>query len=141
MHSHNTTKYLQSCDKKKIDPDPRKIQGMTAEEILNLFYESVEYKKNKHGWQFPEELTFFKDTNIHPGFPFLLTFLTSPSIVYETFPFIFFIATQFLFLKLMDKEELKVAGVGEEMIRVSVGLEDTADLVSDLRQALRLSQK
>lgn len=41
----------------------------------------------------------------------------------------------------MDKKELKAAGVGEEMIRVSVGLEDTADLVSDLRQALRLSQK
>ena len=55
-----------------------------------------------------EELTFFKDTNVHPGYPFLLTFLTSPSIVYETFPFIFFIATQFLFLKLMDKEELDI---------------------------------
>ena len=55
-----------------------------------------------------EELTFFKDTDIHPGYPFLLTFLTSPSIVYETFPFIFFIATQFLFLKLMDKEELDI---------------------------------
>jgi|TARA_B110000116_G_scaffold272471_1_gene298049 O-acetylhomoserine (thiol)-lyase len=41
----------------------------------------------------------------------------------------------------MDAEELQAAGVGEEMIRVSVGLEDTADLVSDLRQALRLSQK
>lgn len=55
-----------------------------------------------------EELTFFKDTNVHPGYPFLLTFLNSPSIVYETFPFIFFIATQFLFLKLMDKEELDI---------------------------------
>ena len=55
-----------------------------------------------------EELTFFKDTDIHPGYPFLLTFLTSPSLVYETFPFIFFIATQFLFLKLMDKEELDI---------------------------------
>ena len=55
-----------------------------------------------------EELTFFRDTNVHPGYPFLLTFLTSPSIVYETFPFIFFIATQFLFLKLMDKEELDI---------------------------------
>ena len=55
-----------------------------------------------------EELTFFKDTNIHPSYPFLLTFLTSPSIVYETFPFIFFITTQFLFLKLMDKEELDI---------------------------------
>ncbi len=55
-----------------------------------------------------EELTFFKDADIHPGYPFLLTFLTSPSVVYETFPFIFFIATQFLFLKLMDKEELDI---------------------------------
>ena len=55
-----------------------------------------------------EEISFFKDTDIHPSYPFLLTFLTSPSIVYETFPFIFFIATQFLFLKLMDKEELDI---------------------------------
>ena len=60
LHSFNTHKYLQSCEKKKIDPDPRKIQGMTAEEILNFFYESVEYKKNKYGWQFPEILSFFK---------------------------------------------------------------------------------
>ena len=58
--SNNSLKYLQSCEKKKIDPDPRKIQGMTAEEILNFFYASIHHKKNKYGWQFPENLTFLK---------------------------------------------------------------------------------
>ena len=41
----------------------------------------------------------------------------------------------------MDAASLAAAGVGEEMIRVSVGLEDPADLVDDLSQALRASQK
>ena len=31
--------------------------------------------------------------------------------------------------------------IGEEMIRLSVGLEDAGDLIADLRQALRASQK
>ena len=55
-----------------------------------------------------EEVSFFKDVEINPFYPFLLTVLTSPSVVYETFPFIFFIATQFLFIKLIDKEELDI---------------------------------
>ena len=29
----------------KIDPDPKKILGMTNEEILNIFYENILYKK------------------------------------------------------------------------------------------------
>ncbi|MBI3706954.1 MAG: O-acetylhomoserine aminocarboxypropyltransferase [Proteobacteria bacterium] len=41
----------------------------------------------------------------------------------------------------MDAEALRVAGVGEEMIRLSIGLEDAADLIDDLGQALRASQK
>ncbi len=41
----------------------------------------------------------------------------------------------------MSAEELRAAGVGEEMIRLSVGLEDPDDLIADLRQALRASQK
>ena len=41
----------------------------------------------------------------------------------------------------MDAASLAAAGVGEEMIRVSVGLEDPSDLVDDLSQALRASQK
>ncbi len=41
----------------------------------------------------------------------------------------------------MTAEELKRAGVGEDMIRLSVGLEDADDIIADLRQALRASQK
>jgi O-acetylhomoserine (thiol)-lyase len=41
----------------------------------------------------------------------------------------------------MDAQALLDAGIGEEMIRLSVGLEDAGDLIADLRQALRASQK
>ena len=41
----------------------------------------------------------------------------------------------------MTAEQLEAAGVGADMIRLSVGLEDPADIVEDLRQALRASQK
>ena len=41
----------------------------------------------------------------------------------------------------MDAQALADAGIGEEMIRLSVGLEDAGDLITDLRQALRASQK
>ncbi len=41
----------------------------------------------------------------------------------------------------MDAASLAKAGIGEDMIRLSVGLEDPADLIDDLGQALRASQK
>ncbi|MGD9742153.1 MAG: O-acetylhomoserine aminocarboxypropyltransferase [Dongiaceae bacterium] len=41
----------------------------------------------------------------------------------------------------MDAAALAAAGVGEDMIRISVGLEDPADILADLDQALRASQK
>jgi O-acetylhomoserine (thiol)-lyase len=41
----------------------------------------------------------------------------------------------------MDAEALKVAGVGEDMVRLSIGLEDSGDLIEDLGRALRVSQK
>ena len=37
----------------------------------------------------------------------------------------------------MDVESLKAAGIGEELVRLSVGLEDPDDLIADLDQALR----
>ena len=55
-----------------------------------------------------EEVSFFKGINVNTLYPLFLTLLTSPTIVYETFPFIFFISTQFLFIRLMDKEELDI---------------------------------
>ena len=41
----------------------------------------------------------------------------------------------------MDAAQLEAAGVGEDMVRLSVGLEDPADIVEDLRQALRAAQR
>ena len=38
-------------------------------------------------------------------------------------------------------EALKAAGVGDDMIRLSVGLEDVADITDDLAGALRASQR
>jgi len=41
----------------------------------------------------------------------------------------------------MSVEDLAKAGVGEELVRLSIGLEDPADLADDLAQALAASQK
>ena len=41
----------------------------------------------------------------------------------------------------MDAAALEAAGVGEDLVRLSIGLEDPDDLIEDLRQALRASQR
>jgi O-acetylhomoserine (thiol)-lyase len=41
----------------------------------------------------------------------------------------------------LDEAGLKAAGFGEELIRLSVGLEDPVDIIDDLSQALRVAQK
>src|SRR6266404_1788938 len=41
----------------------------------------------------------------------------------------------------MDAAQLKAAGIGEELVRLSIGIEAAADILDDLGQALRLSQK
>ena len=41
----------------------------------------------------------------------------------------------------MSAEALEKAGVGEDLVRLSVGLEDKNDLIGDLKQALRASQR
>ena len=41
----------------------------------------------------------------------------------------------------VDAEHLKAAGVGEDMIRLSVGLEDPGDIIDDLKGALKASQR
>ena len=41
----------------------------------------------------------------------------------------------------LDAAALKTAGIGEDMIRLSVGLEEADDIIADLAQALRAAQK
>ena len=41
----------------------------------------------------------------------------------------------------MDAQRLVAAGIGEELVRLSVGIEGVQDIIDDLGQALRASQK
>jgi O-acetylhomoserine (thiol)-lyase len=41
----------------------------------------------------------------------------------------------------MSAEQLAASGVGEDLVRISVGLESADDIIADLKQALRASQK
>ena len=58
-----------------------------------------------------EEISFFKDTNGNIFLPFFLTILNSPSTLFEIFPFIFLISTQFFFLDIINKQELEALKV------------------------------
>ena len=58
--SNQSEKYIQECENNKIDPDPKKILGMTGEEILSLFYENTIYKKNEFGWSFKLDTNYLK---------------------------------------------------------------------------------
>lgn len=53
-----------------------------------------------------EELSFLKDHNINPLYPYLLTFLNAPSAMFEIFPFIFLLTTQFLFYDFFKTQEI-----------------------------------
>ena len=41
----------------------------------------------------------------------------------------------------MSDADLKTAGIGEDMIRLSVGIEDADDIIDDLSRAIAISQK
>jgi O-acetylhomoserine (thiol)-lyase len=41
----------------------------------------------------------------------------------------------------MDAAQLAAAGIGEELVRLSIGIEFAQDIVDDLGQAFRVSQK
>ena len=57
-----------------------------------------------------EEIKFFESnkSEIKLAIPLFLTLLNSPSIVFETFPFIFLISTQLLFVSLYDNQEINI---------------------------------
>ena len=54
------------------------------------------------------ELEFFKEIEIGIDFTLFLSLLNSPSMIFEMFPFIFLISTQFFFIKLFDNNQLEV---------------------------------
>ena len=55
-----------------------------------------------------KEIEFFNDTNANIVYPIYLSFLNTPSIIFEMFPFIFLISTQFFFIKLFNENEINI---------------------------------
>ena len=55
-----------------------------------------------------KEIEFFSNKEVHSLYPIYLSIMSSPSIIFEMFPFIFLIATQFFFLKLFNNDEINI---------------------------------
>jgi len=54
------------------------------------------------------EIEFFKNTNVNSFYPLYLSLMNSPSVIFEMFPFIFLISTQFFFIKLFNNNEIQI---------------------------------
>jgi lipopolysaccharide export system permease protein len=55
-----------------------------------------------------KEVEFFSNKEVNSFYPIYLSIMNSPSIIFEMFPFIFLIATQFFFLKLFENDEINI---------------------------------
>ena len=55
-----------------------------------------------------DQVDFFKDTDISFYSLIFLSFLNTPSIIFEILPFIFLLSTQVFFIYLIDKKELEI---------------------------------
>jgi len=55
-----------------------------------------------------KEIEFFNNKEANSLYPIYLSFMSSPTIIFEMFPFIFLIATQFFFLKLFTNDEINI---------------------------------
>ena len=55
-----------------------------------------------------EQVDFFKNIEINFFYLLFLSFLNSPSILFEILPFIFLLSTQVFFIALIDKKELEI---------------------------------
>ena len=55
-----------------------------------------------------EQVEFFKNVNVNFIYVIFLSFLNTPSIVFEILPFIFLLSTQVFFIQLIDKNELEI---------------------------------
>jgi DNA-directed RNA polymerase subunit beta len=60
LHSDATTQYLKDCHENGDDPSRERVTGMSGEEILNHFYDTVTYVREKDGWRTPFDLERMK---------------------------------------------------------------------------------
>ncbi len=76
--------------------------------IKNLLLISLVFLGLSFILNFFEELKFFENYNVGIKYPILLTFLNSPSILFELFPFIFLIAVKFFYIHLNERDEIEI---------------------------------
>ena len=55
-----------------------------------------------------KEIEFFNNSDVNSFYPLYLSILSTPSIIFEMFPFIFLISTQFFFIKLSNNDEIQI---------------------------------
>ena len=55
-----------------------------------------------------QEIEFLSNQQVSSIYPIYLSLMSSPSIIFEMFPFIFLISTQFFFLKLFNNNEIDI---------------------------------
>jgi len=80
-----------------------------------------------------KEIEFFSNKDSSLFYPIYLSVMNSPSIVFEMFPFIFLIGTQFFFLKLFNNDEINIFKYsGLENIKIIYILSLTSFLIGIL---------
>ena len=55
-----------------------------------------------------KEVEFFSNKDVNSLYPIYLSLMSSPCIIFEMFPFIFLISTQFFFLKLFESDQINI---------------------------------
>ena len=71
-----------------------------------------------------EQIEFFKNLNLSFIYIVFLSFINTPSIMFDILPFIFLLSTQFFFISLIDKNELEIfkyTGLNNLMIVKVIG--------------------
>ncbi len=71
------------------------------------------------------ELEFFKDLNVNNFFLIFLSFLNSPDMIFQMFPFIFLLTTQLFFIKLFNNNEIEIfkySGLKNSKILIIISL-------------------
>jgi len=64
LDSAETAKYRKECEENDTEVDPLMIQGMSNEEILATFYDTLTYTKDKKGWKTPFDAESFRGVKL-----------------------------------------------------------------------------
>lgn len=60
LYSDTTDQYLKDCHENGDDPSRERVTGMSGEDILRQFYDTVTYVREKDGWRTPFDLDRMK---------------------------------------------------------------------------------